>query len=176
MIEGRRVRAFEDTRDDVQTVTSTGESVQELIDGVVLRRSPTQADERGELTEIYDERWGFTSEEVTYAYFMTLRPGAVRGWSVHLRQADRLFFASGALKVALYDGRENSWSYDRVNVFFLGTHDRALLRIPPGVYHAVKNVGLADAVLVNLPTLPYDHANPDKRRLPVDSDAIPYRM
>ena len=80
------------------------------------------------------------------------------------------------MKVVLYDGRDDSWSSERVDVFFLGTHDRALLRIPPGVYHAVKNVGLADAMLVNLPTLPYDHANPDKRRLPIDSDAIPYRM
>ena len=176
MIDGGRVQAFDEARDDVQTVTSHGDSVQELIDGVVLRHARTHADERGELCEIYDERWGLTSEAVTYAYFMTLRPGAVRGWSVHLRQADRLFLASGALKVALYDGREDSSSLGCVNVFFLGTHERALVRIVAGVFHAVKNVGLDDAVLVNLPSVPYDHANPDKRRLPIDSGAIPYRM
>ena len=65
---------------------------------------------------------------MTYAYFMTLPPGAVRGWSAHLRQADRLFLASGAVKVALYDVREDSSPLGRVNVFFLGTHERALVR------------------------------------------------
>jgi len=76
---------------------------------------------------------------VTYAYFMTLRPGAVRGWSVHLRQAGLLFLASGAVNVALYDGREDSSSLGRVNVFFLGTPTSARPRVPWG--NLPQNIG-----------------------------------
>jgi dTDP-4-dehydrorhamnose 3,5-epimerase len=37
-------------------------------------------------------------------------------------------------------------------------------------------VGETDAYFVNLPTRAYDHANPDKFRLPLDTDLIPYRF
>jgi dTDP-4-dehydrorhamnose 3,5-epimerase len=174
--EGGQVRGLAAAVKDVQTVTSSGESVQELIHGVRLRHASTQADARGDLCEIYDERWEFTTEPVPFVYCVTLTPGSVRGWVVHLEQADRLFFSSGTIKVALYDAREDSPTVGEVNVFFLGTNDRALLRIPPGVFHAVKNVGHGEAAFVNLPSKPYDHADPDKYRLPIDSEEIPYRM
>ena len=63
-----------------------------------------------------------------------------------------------------------------VNEIFLGERNRALVVIPTGVFHAVQNVGTTDAVFVNMPTRPYDHANPDKYRLPIDTDEIPYRF
>ena len=34
-------------------------------------------------------------------------------------------------------------------------------------------VGDVDAYFVNVPTRPYDHARPDKRRLPLDTPLIP---
>jgi len=156
---------------DRQTVTPEGQALQEPIDGVLVRHAVTHADERGTLTEIFDDRWGLTDEPVTYVYTSTVRPGQVRGWVVHLEQADRLFFIKGTAKLALYDAREESETFGRVNVHFLGDHDRALVRIPAGVVHAVKNAGSDEVVFVNLPTEPYAHENPDKYRFA--ADAIP---
>jgi dTDP-4-dehydrorhamnose 3,5-epimerase len=51
-----------------------------------------------------------------------------------------------------------------------------LVIIPHGVFHAVQNVGNSDALFFNLPTRPYNHAAPDKYRLPLDPDQIPYRF
>jgi dTDP-4-dehydrorhamnose 3,5-epimerase len=48
--------------------------------------------------------------------------------------------------------------------------------IPPGVYHAVQNVGEHDAIFVNMPSAPYNHADPDKYRLPIGNDYIPYQF
>ena len=48
--------------------------------------------------------------------------------------------------------------------------------IPAGIWHADHNIGSRDAVVVNFPTIPYDHASPDKYRLPLDTDRIPYRF
>jgi dTDP-4-dehydrorhamnose 3,5-epimerase len=176
VIDGGRVRSLEAAVKDAQTVTSAGESVQELIHGVRLRHATTHADARGDLCEIYDERWEFTTDPVPYVYVVTLNPGSVRGWVVHLEQDDRLFFSAGTIKVALYDAREESPTAGDVNVFHLGTNDRALLSIPAGVFHAVKNVGPAPALFVNLPSQPYNHADPDKYRLPIDTEEIPYRI
>jgi dTDP-4-dehydrorhamnose 3,5-epimerase len=176
MLEGERVQGIDQAVKDMPTVTTSGELLQELIEGVLLRPAATHADQRGELCEIYDERWGVTEDAVPFVYAVTLYPGSVRGWVVHLEQDDRLFFANGTAKVGLYDARENSPTSGSVNVFHLGDNNRALLRIPPGVFHAVKNVGHTNALFINLPSRPYQHADPDKYRLPIDSEVVPYRM
>jgi len=171
-----RVEGIEQAVKDEATVTSEGASLQEPIDGVSLRRPPTHADERGTITEVYDVRWEFTDDPVVYVYHVTIRPGQIKGWVVHLEQNDRLFAHAGVLKVVLYDARTDSPTFGRLNVFHLGGHDRALLSIPAGVYHAVQNVGDSEGAFVNLPSQPYQHDDPDKYRLPIDNDVIPYRL
>ena len=168
------VRDLDKAAKDTQTVTREGELVQEQIHGVLVRHAITHADERGALTEVFDERWEFTTEPAIYVNTATIRPGQARGWVVHLEQDDRLFFLQGTAKLALYDPREESETFGLVNVFFLGDHDRALVRIPVGVVHAVKNVGDDEVIFLNLPTRPYTHDDPDKYRFP--PDAIPYRL
>jgi len=52
--------------------------------------------------------------------------------------------------------------------------NRALVVFPQGVYHAIQNIGESEATFVNMPTRAYDHADPDKYRLPIRNDLIPY--
>jgi dTDP-4-dehydrorhamnose 3,5-epimerase len=170
------IEGLEQTRKDSATVTADGDSLQDAIAGVELRRPSTHADERGTLTEIYDERWQFTDDPLVYVYHVTIRPGQLRGWVVHREQNDRLFAYAGVLKIVLYDARTDSPTYGQLNVFHLGGHDRALLSIPAGVYHAVCNVGADEGAFVNLPSRPYRHDDPDKYRLPLENDVIPYRL
>jgi len=170
------IEGLDQARKDQATVSSDGTSLQERISGVELRRALTHADERGTLTEIFDLRWEFTDDPFVYAYLVTLRPGQIRGWVVHLSQNDRLFVYAGVLKIALYDARTDSSTNGLVNVFHLGGHDRGLLTIPAGVYHGVHNVGNEEGLFVNLPSQPYEHDDPDKYRLPIDNDVIPYQL
>jgi dTDP-4-dehydrorhamnose 3,5-epimerase len=161
---------------DPQTVTAEGAPVAALIDGVRVRPARTIPDERGALCEIYNPAWGFTEEPLVYVYQSSIRPGRTKGWVVHYEQDDRLFFSGGMAKVVLYDARTESPTHEMVNEFCFGAEYRALLRIPRGVFHAIKNVGQTDCLFVNMPTRPYRHENPDKYRLPLDTDAIPYRF
>jgi dTDP-4-dehydrorhamnose 3,5-epimerase len=170
------VAALGETRRDVQTVTSAGAEVQELIDGVRIRRAITHLDERGSLCEMYSPAWGFTEEPLVYVYQTTIRPGRTKGWVLHLEQDDRLFFSRGDVKVVLFDAREDSPTFERLTVHNFGEASRGLLRIPRGVYHAIQNVGLGDAYFVNMPTRAFRHEEPDKYRLPLDTDRIPYRF
>jgi len=159
---------------DAQTVTADGKRVQQLLDGVQIRQAITHLDERGSLCEIYNPDWDFTEEPLVYVYQTTIRPRQTKGWVLHLEQDDRLFFSIGDVKVVLFDGRRDSPTFERLNVHCFGESNRALLRIPRGVYHAIQNIGERDAMFVNLPTRPSHHEEPDKYRLPLDTDEIPY--
>jgi dTDP-4-dehydrorhamnose 3,5-epimerase len=168
------VAALDAVARDPQTVTPDGRPVQDLIDGVRIRPAVTHLDERGSVCEMYSPAWGFTEEPLVYVYQTTIRPGRIKGWVLHLEQDDRLCFLWGDIKVVLYDAREGSPTYGTLNVHHFGESNRGLLRIPAGVYHAIQNVGLHDVVFVNMPTRPYRHESPDKYRLPLDTDEIPY--
>jgi dTDP-4-dehydrorhamnose 3,5-epimerase len=161
---------------DEQTVTPAGERLDRFIDGVQVRPAVTHSDERGSVTEMYDPSWGFTEEPLVYVYQATIHQGQKKGWIVHMEQDDRLFFGQGAAKIVLYDARLASPTHGLVQEVFLGDVNRGLLRIPAGVIHAVVNVGPTELRYVNMPTRPYDHEHPDKRRIPADTSTIPYDL
>jgi dTDP-4-dehydrorhamnose 3,5-epimerase len=167
-------RAVPEPRKDKQTVSSDGEPIAPFIDGVLINRRPLQEDERGELLEIYDPAWGVHPAPLAYVYFVTIRAGQVKGWVIHRLQDDRLFFIRGVTRVALFDDRPESPTYRMLNVFVMSERNRGLVVIPRGVFHALKNIGAEDAYFINLPTRPYDHADPDKYRLPLRNDLIPF--
>jgi dTDP-4-dehydrorhamnose 3,5-epimerase len=161
-------------RRDTATVTPDGTPLTPRIDGVVLRYQRPIEDRRGEVLEIYRPSWGLDEEPLVYVYQVRVRPGAVKGWVRHELQADRLFMISGALRWVLYDDRPGSPTHGQVNDLVLSDRAPALLIIPRGVWHAVQNVGIADAIFLNMPTQPYNHAAPDKVRLPLRTPRIPY--
>jgi dTDP-4-dehydrorhamnose 3,5-epimerase len=161
---------------DRQTVTPEGARTAPRIAGVVVRPAVTHLDERGELCEIYNPAWGVHSEPLVDVYQTMVRPHKVKGWVLHYLQDDRIFVSLGTLRWVLYDARDGSPTRGTIEEIFLSERSRALLVIPRGVYHAVQNVGDHDAYFVNLPTRPYDHASPDKYRLPLDTDLIPFRF
>jgi dTDP-4-dehydrorhamnose 3,5-epimerase len=147
-----------------------------LIDGVVVRLATTLPDERGELCEIFNPAWTVSDAPLVHVYQAIVRPGKVKGWVVHYEQDDRLFISLGTVKIVLFDGREGSPTYRQIDEIVLGERNRGLVIVPRGVFHAIQNVGQSDALFLNLPTKPYNHASPDKYRLPLDTDQIPYRF
>jgi dTDP-4-dehydrorhamnose 3,5-epimerase len=161
-------------RRDRATVTSDGEPLQPQIAGLVIRRLRTIEDSRGEVCEVFRPAWGVHPDPLVYVYQATLRPGAIKGWVVHEKQDDRLFTSIGVQRWVLYDARPDSPTHGLINDLVFSERNRALLIIPKGVYHAVQNIGSTDAVFVNMPTQPYDHASPDKLRLPLKNDLIPF--
>jgi dTDP-4-dehydrorhamnose 3,5-epimerase len=161
---------------DIQTVTPAGESVSPIIDGVRVRYATTHPDERGSVTEVFNPLWGFTNEPLVYVYEFTIRPGCAKGWIMHKLQTDRVFLQRGALRVVLYDDRADSPTYQMLNQFTLTEQNRGLICYPPGVYHALQNVGTTDTICINMPTRAYNHENPDKYRLPLNNDTIPFRF
>lgn len=78
----------------------------------------------------------------------------------------------GELELAFHDGREDSETAGQDFRLVLSELHRSLLVIPRGVWHAERNLGRTDVRFLNFPTIPYDHFNPDKYRLPLDTDEL----
>ncbi|NJL93698.1 MAG: dTDP-4-dehydrorhamnose 3,5-epimerase [Anaerolineae bacterium] len=163
-------------RQDQATVTPDGQPLAKVPHGVTFRPLTTHVDDRGNVCEMYDPRWGWHPEPLVFTYFYTIRPGVIKGWAMHKRHEDRYFIMFGEMEVVLYDAREDSPTFGLVSKIYLSEFNRRLMNIPRGVWHADRNVGSKDVVVVNFPTIPYDHHDPDKYRLPPDTDQIPYKF
>ncbi|MCL6283607.1 dTDP-4-dehydrorhamnose 3,5-epimerase family protein [Ruegeria sp. 2012CJ41-6] len=157
-----------------QTVEKTGQSVAKVIDGVREFSPPTHEDERGSLCELYSDSWGFDDIPMVHAYAVTVRPNQVKGWACHQTQVDRYFFFSGAVKLVLYDARPESPTYKLVTEKTYSDINRALVSVPPGVFHAVECVGPQEGLLFNIPSHTYNYEKPDKIICPIDTPDIPY--
>jgi dTDP-4-dehydrorhamnose 3,5-epimerase len=160
---------------DAPSVDAQGRPLDLRIDGVELvRLGPFQVDQRGSLLEVIDLRHPFWDEPIVYAYRFTIRPGRIKGWGMHKLQTDRYVIVDGLLRVALYDGRAGSPSYERVAELYFSAETPGLLKIPPGVWHADQNLADRDVAVINFPTRHYDHANPDKYRIDPAAGTIPF--
>jgi dTDP-4-dehydrorhamnose 3,5-epimerase len=166
--------SIKDPRKDAPTVSSEWKSLAPRIDGVVLKHVPPVEDERGEVCEVYRPAWGVHPDPLVYVYAVTIRVGKVKGWVQHKNQEDRIFLLRGAVRFGLYDDRPGSPTTKMLNLFTVSERSRALVVIPRGVYDALQNVGETEAMFVNMPTAAYDHGNPDKYRLPIRNDLIPF--
>ncbi len=144
-----------------------------LIDGVGVRRAKVLPDERGRLGEIMraDDPW---FEKFGQVYFTTTYPGIVKAWHFHKKQTDHFYVLKGALKVALYDEREDSPTKGVVNQVYMTEHLPALVRIPPGIQHGWMCVGDTEAYIVNIVSEMYDYNSPDEFRTHPHDNHIPY--
>ena len=144
-----------------------------MIDGVRIKPLKVIPDERGRLAEILrrddDIFLGFGQVYMTTAY-----PGVVKAWHYHRKQTDNFAVVTGMMKIVLYDAREDSPTKGEVNEFFVGDHNPILVQIPPGVYHGFKCVSEHEAIVINTPTEPYNHEEPDEYRLDPHDNDIPY--
>ena len=123
--------------------------------------------------------WDITGDRaVTQVHVTTTFPERIRAWGLHQMSTDRLFVVAGLVKIAVFDGRLNSGSHGRVTEMVLSDRNRGLLIVPPNLYHGWKNIGVTDAIIINMPTEMYNYDEPDALDMPWDSEAaerlIPY--
>jgi dTDP-4-dehydrorhamnose 3,5-epimerase len=158
---------------DWQTVDADGRELRG-VEGVEVVRLAPHADSRGSLTPFLSLSEPFWRELVVHAYAIMVRPGTIKGWGMHRRQADRYFIPPIRLRVVLYDGREDSPTLGNYQEIWFSDETAGLVRIPAGVWHADQNWGDTDATFMNFPTRAYDPEDPDKFRLDPHGSEIPF--
>jgi dTDP-4-dehydrorhamnose 3,5-epimerase len=143
------------------------------IEGVVAKHIMNVLAADGYLTEIWRSEWELDGLGVGQVFQRVIDPGCASGWHAHGLTTDRLFCSSGRIHLGLYDGRRSSSSHRNVADFWFGSEWPAVVVVPPGVWHAVRNVGTSPAVYVNVVDVAYDYVDPDHYRLPLDTPLIP---
>ncbi len=145
----------------------------DLIDGVWVKDLRFIPDERGRLIEILrSDEEGFVG--FGQVYMTTTYPGVVKAWHLHKVQDDNFCCLKGTVKLVMYDARDESPTKGTINELFIGDHNPKLVRVPPGVYHGWKCVSEDEAIILNVPTEPYNHEAPDEYRAAWNTPDIPY--
>jgi dTDP-4-dehydrorhamnose 3,5-epimerase len=145
-----------------------------MIDGVMAKQLRFIPDERGRLMEIMRKDDDFFVD-FGQVYLTTTYPQVVKAWHYHKKQDDFITCVKGSLKLVLYDDRKDSPTCGEVNEFFIGDYNPMLIKVPKAVYHGWKCVSLEEALVVNIPTEPYDRKNPDEYRVDAHVNEIPYK-
>ena len=161
-------------------VDEKGELRLRPIDGVLYRKTRPVPHEDGHVAEVARASWAELRDPVVQVHTTTTFPDRIRAWGLHLRSTDRLFVVTGLVKIVVFDGREESPTRGVVNEFTVSEKNPGLLIIPPRLYHGWKNIGTTEAAIINMPTLMYNHDEPDALDLPWNSaeagEIIPYRF
>jgi len=144
-----------------------------MIDGVKIKQLRIIPDERGRLMEILradDEIF----EKFGQVYMTTVYPGVVKAWHYHKKQDDHFSVVRGMMKLVIYDDRDGSPTRGEVNELFLGDSNSILVKIPRGVYHGFKGIGIEETIVINVVTEPYNPKQPDEYRLDPHENDVPY--
>lgn len=121
------------------------------IPDCVLTELQRYHDDRGWLLEVFrdDERPGGLVPSM--AYVSLTRPGVTRGPHAHRAQSDLFAFFDGRFRLYMWDDRYDSPTRGTRQILDLGRDRPATVVVPPGVVHGYRNVGNADALIVNCP-------------------------
>jgi dTDP-4-dehydrorhamnose 3,5-epimerase len=144
-----------------------------MIKGVEIKELSIFRDERGRLMEILrsDDK---IFKRFGQVYVTTAYPGIVKAWHYHKKQDDHFCCIKGKIRLALYDVRKKSPTFHEVNEFILSMDEPKLIRIPKQVYHGFKCISDEEAMVINIPTLPYNRKKPDEYRVDPYKNDIPY--
>jgi dTDP-4-dehydrorhamnose 3,5-epimerase len=135
------------------------------IDGVITKPLRVIPDERGWLMEILRADDSGVFEKFGQVYVSATYPGVVKAWHYHKRQVDFFACVAGMVKLVLVDTRDDSPTKGTINEFFIGTQNPMLVRVPNLVYHGWKCISGDVSLVVNVPTEPYSHDDPDEYRM-----------
>lgn len=140
------------------------EPSKQRIDEVVIEKQKVIPDNRGRLGEILrvdDQNFkGFGQ-----CYFTTGLPNVVKAFHIHKIAWDYWYVVHGDIQLVLFDDRDNSPTKGLINVFYIGVHNPSSVLIPPYVVHGFKTISEHEAIIINIPSEPYDYTNPDEYRI-----------
>jgi dTDP-4-dehydrorhamnose 3,5-epimerase len=147
----------------------------DLIDGVELNPFPVWPDDRGYFLEVARLTKGLVADfptETSQVSAAVNYPGIIKAFHFHRFQTDYWVPVAGLLQVVLVDVRETARTFGAKNTLYVGNLRPWQIRIPPGVAHGYKVIGLEPSVLVYITSRTYDPK--DEGRIPHNDTSIGY--
>lgn len=123
------------------------------IPGVIIRPLNRFTDSRGWLSELFRDDELPAGFKPAMGYLSVTHPGVTRGPHEHVHQTDAFAFVDGTYELHLWENREGR--EENHGMILTGQETPLLVIVPPGVVHAYRNVGDADAFVLNFPDTLY---------------------
>lgn len=123
------------------------------IEGVIVVPLKRHEDARGWLIELFRDDELPSGFKPTMAYLSVTKPGIARGPHEHRDQTDGFAFLNGKFELHLWENRTGK--PEQKLVLEVGEERPCVVYVPPGVVHAYRNVGEAEAFVVNFPNRLY---------------------
>lgn len=119
------------------------------IEGVIVKDLAKYTDQRGWLLELFRNDELPEGFHPAMAYISMTKPGVARGPHEHVHQTDGFAFVDGEYEVYLWENRLGR--SEQMVTIKAGREEPKVVFVPPGVVHAYRNVGAADAFVINFP-------------------------
>ncbi len=159
---------------DRQTVSAGGvRAMLPKIAGVQIVELGNVLTRSGSLLELFRKDWPSIAIGVQQVNWVHLNPGSATDWHRHALQTDHLVGVGGNIRLALWDGREDSSTHGAGEVIRLGALRPVLVIVRPGVWHALRNESGGPAGYLNIVDELYDYAQPDNYRLAPGTPGVP---
>ncbi len=139
------------------------------ISGVIVKKLDIAEKENGSIVKVMEN--SNIVGKLEQILISPSPPGTIKAFHVHSKQNDFWYALSGNARVVLYDLRENSQTYRKTDVVFMGDwYDKKTLFIPASVAHGYQVLGNRDLVMLYMLNHQYDTAQ--EGRIPYDDPNI----
>ena len=139
--------------------------------GVEIIKKNVIADERGKILhmlKINDKK----NKKFGEIYFSYVYPKMIKAWHIHKKMTLNYVAAYGKIKLVLYDDREKSKTFGKIQEIFLSNDNHLLVSIPPLVWNGFSSADNNLAILANCSDIPHDKT--EILRLDYDDPKFPY--
>lgn len=165
---------LQDTQRARPTITADGDMIREnVIDGMRFKEVRHVVARNGVVTELWRPEWWGEDTQPRHVVYATLAAFSETNWHCHGKQNDLLFVVRGLIKLAFYDGREDSPTYKTLNVIPFSAARPTLIYVPHGIWHALKNLDGSESAYVTMNDAAFVYDEPDDYKRPPDDTALP---
>lgn len=148
---------------------------QELIRDVEVCPLTVYVDDRGYLMEVLREYDRFFTK-FGYLYMAGDNvKGIVRAFHKHLKMWEWFYCSHGSARYVLYDSREESASFEKMNSIVMGQWNPCVLVVPPGVFHGWVSLE-DDTQIIAVGSEPYNPKALDEVRVPASSFGVKWEV
>jgi dTDP-4-dehydrorhamnose 3,5-epimerase len=159
---------------DAKTVGPGGRRAQPMqIAGVQLFDLGNILTRSGWMVEAFRADWPVVGISPVQVNYVQLNSNGVTDWHCHDRQTDHLVGVGGAIKLALWDMRDDSPTKGTTDIFRIGAIRPVMVVVPPGIWHALRNECGEPAGYLNIVDQLYCYDDPDNRRLAPGMGEVP---
>jgi dTDP-4-dehydrorhamnose 3,5-epimerase len=136
-----------------------------MINGVILTPLKSIFSDGGNVFQaIKSSDYGYIN--FSEAYFTTIDYLAIKPWKRHNQMTLNLIVIHGEIQFVMYDGRNESSSYEAIDTFTLGPEgEYSRLTVPPGIWVAFQGLSEQKNIALNVSDILHTPSEIDRQSL-----------